>query len=173
MDMHHFARRTAAAALTLTVGTVLLVDCGKGKDTTDSARTITTVPETSAGAVASEAKIATQGGEIAVPGHILGTYTEMGGAEGTLGAPTAAAIDGPAGGTCQEFTGGAICWSDQSGAHVVWGDIRQAWDADGGARGTLGYPTSDEKDNPDGSKESDFLGGSIRWKAGLTTVIRR
>ncbi len=116
-------------------------------------------------AAASETKIATQSGqEIAVSGHILTKYTEMGGVQSPLGEPTGASVEGPNGGSCQEFTGGAVCWSEQTAAHVVWGDIRTAWEGEGGVNGKLGYPTSDEKDNATG-KESDFTGGTITWNS--------
>jgi uncharacterized protein with LGFP repeats len=179
MDMHHFARRTAAFTLALAVATLLFTGCSKNdnKDNDPAAATtttaVTTAHDMSASGMVTETRIATQGGEIAVSGHILTKYTETGGPEGTLGRPSLASVSGPDGGSCQEFAGGAVCYSDQTGAHVVWGDIRTSWEADGGINGTLGYPTSDEKDNADGTKESDFTGGSISWKEGQTTTTTK
>lgn len=188
MDMHQFARRSAAATMAF-AGAALLFTAGCSSDDTDSnmpdagsamseaSGAMTSGTEGSGGmpsgsAAASETKIMTQSGqEITVSGNILAKYTEMGGAQGTLGEPTAEAIEGPNGGSCQEFTGGAICWSEQTQAHVVWGDIRQAWEENGGVNGNLGYPTSDEQDTEMG-KESTFTGGSITWNSGdrQTTV---
>ncbi|WP_036505042.1 LGFP repeat-containing protein [Nocardia aobensis] len=195
--MHHIARRSAAVVMAF-AGTALLFTAACSNDnndnsssgttthagmteTTGAMATGTTAPGTTApgtttpGAAASETKIATQNGqEIAVSGHILTKYTEMGAVQSPLGEPTGAAVEGPNGGSCQEFTGGAICWSQQTDAHVVWGDIRTAWEGNGGVNGKLGYPTSDEKDNPTG-KESDFTGGTITWNSAdrQTTVTTK
>lgn len=195
--MHHFARRSAAVVMAF-AGTALLFTAACSNDNSDNSSsgttthagmtettgamaTGTTTPGTMApgtttpGAAATETKIATQNGqEIAVSGHILTKYTGMGGVQSPLGEPTGASVQGPNGGSCQEFTGGAICWSEQTDAHVVWGDIRTAWEDNGGVNGKLGYPTSDEKDNPTG-KESDFTGGTITWNSAdrQTTVTTK
>ncbi|MBF4998841.1 esterase [Nocardia sp. BSTN01] len=199
--MHHFARRSAAVVMAF-AGTALLFTAACSNDDNDSNSSGTTTHagmtettgamatqttgtmapgttspgETSPGnPAASETKIATQNGqEIAVSGHILTKYTDMGGVQSPLGEPTGASVQGPNGGSCQEFAGGAICWSEQTDAHVVWGDIRTAWENNGGVNGKLGYPTSDEKDNPTG-KESDFTGGTITWNSAdrQTTVTTK
>jgi uncharacterized protein with LGFP repeats len=104
-----------------------------------------------------------------VSGQVLAKYNEMGGASSPLGMPTGNSVAGPNGGSCQEFTGGAVCWSEQTGPHVVWGEIRKAWEGDGGVNGKLGYPLSDEKDSATG-KESDFAGGTITWVNNQTTI---
>ena len=49
------------------------------------------------------------------------------------------------------------------------GEIRKAWEENGGPHGRLGYPISDEKDIP-GGKQSDFTGGTITWVDGTITV---
>lgn len=186
--MHHFARRSAATAMAFAGAALLFTAACSSDDNNDnngaggmatSAGQMTGAMTSGAekpgespsgempsgSAAASETKIMTQSGEeIAVSGNILAKYNEMGGVQSPLGEPTAAAVEGPNGGSCQEFTGGAICWSEQTDAHVVWGDIRQAWEENGGVNGELGYPTSDEKDNPNG-KESDFTGGTITWNS--------
>ncbi|MFF0495330.1 LGFP repeat-containing protein [Nocardia aobensis] len=199
--MHHIARRSAAVVMAF-AGTALLFTAACSNDNNDNSSSGTTTHagmtettgamatgttatmatgtpspgETSPGnPAASETKIATQNGqEIAVSGHILTKYTEMGAVQSPLGEPTGASVQGPNGGSCQEFTGGAICWSEQTDAHVVWGDIRTAWENNGGVNGKLGYPTSDEKDNPTG-KESDFTGGTITWNSAdrQTTVTTK
>ncbi|MFI7193500.1 LGFP repeat-containing protein [Nocardia nova] len=197
--MHHFARRSAAVVMAF-AGTALLFTAACSNDNNDNNSSGTTTThagaaettgamatgtmatgtmtpgETPPGTVAAtETKIATQNGqEIAVSGHILTKYTDMGGVQSPLGEPTGASVQGPNGGSCQEFTGGAICWSEQTDAHVVWGDIRTAWESNGGVNGKLGYPTSDEKDNPTG-KESDFTGGTITWNSAdrQTTVTAK
>ncbi|WP_225728446.1 MULTISPECIES: LGFP repeat-containing protein [unclassified Nocardia] len=60
------------------------------------------------------------------------------------------------------FPGGAIYWSARTGAHVVWGAIRDNWALRGGENGSYGFPTSDEYDY-NGGKAQDFQGGRITW----------
>ncbi|MFI1911803.1 LGFP repeat-containing protein [Nocardia sp. NPDC020380] len=182
--MHHFARRTAGIIAALALVTALGAACDKDKDNKDNkssatstsmtANSTTEAPATSAEAGgATETKIATPGGgEIAVAGGILDKYNQMGGVTSPLGLPTGPATDAPDGGKVQEFDGGAIYSSPTHGTHVVWGEIRKAWEADGGAGGKLGFPTSDEYDIP-GGKQSDFSGGSITWVNGQTTVTQK
>ncbi|WP_228818288.1 LGFP repeat-containing protein [Nocardia transvalensis] len=174
--------------MSLAAGTLLFTGCGDDKNDSDSkaSEAVTSASEamnsagsamesagsalSSAVAGATETKISTQNGEITVSGNILAKYSEMGGPEGVLSQPTGSKTDGPEGGSCQEFVGGAICFSEKTGPHVVWGEIRKAWEADGGVNGKLGYPTTDEKDIP-GGKQSDFTGGSITWVNNQTSVV--
>ena len=104
------------------------------------------------------------GQQIEVAGGILAKYTEAGGPTGVLGAPTGPAQTVGDGGHYQEFAGGAIFYSEGTGAHVVWGDIRTAYDEHGGPGGALGFPTSDETDAP-GGKQSAFQHGKITWNS--------
>ena len=64
----------------------------------------------------------------------------------------------------QQFDGGMIMY--KTAAYVVWGKIRDAWNALGGSAAKLGYPTSDEQTPSDGVKKSTFEHGTIRWKPG-------
>ncbi|MBF6171162.1 LGFP repeat-containing protein [Nocardia blacklockiae] len=188
--MHHFARRSAACTMTIAAAALLFTGCSNDDDNNDSSSSAsattslsaaTTTPGSSSehetgtqSGAATETKIATQNGEFAVAGPVLAKYTEMGGPTGTLGEPTGAAVSGPDGGSCQEFTAGLICSSEKTGSHVVWGDIRQEWENSGGVNSKLGYPTTDEKDIA-GGKESDFTGGTISWNASdrKTTVTEK
>jgi uncharacterized protein with LGFP repeats len=57
---------------------------------------------------------------------------------------------------------GSIYWTPQTGAHAIWGLIRDAWAQQGWERGPLGYPTSDE--HQDGKfRRSNFERGHILW----------
>lgn len=173
--MHHFARRTAGAIAVLAVVTALGAGCGKddNKNSASSTTSTTAAATTGDDTHAAETKMATRdGAEIAIAGGILDQYNQMGGATGTLGKPTGPAMDAPDGGMMQEFDGGAIYSSPADGAHVVWGEIRKAWDDQGGVSGRLGYPTSDEYDIT-GGKQSDFSGGSITWVDNETTVTEK
>ncbi|MEU7768108.1 hypothetical protein AB0B25_23725 [Nocardia sp. NPDC049190] len=61
------------------------------------------------------------------------------------------------------FGGGAIYYSARTGAHVIWGALRDTWEAAGAEHGRYGFPTSDEYDYENG-KAQDFQGGRITWK---------
>lgn len=65
----------------------------------------------------------------------------------------------------------SIYWTPQTGAHVVYGEIRKAWANQGWERGRLGYPTSDEFQ--DGRyRRSNFENGFITWSAEGGAVIK-
>ncbi|PXX68744.1 LGFP repeat-containing protein [Nocardia tenerifensis] len=195
--MHHFARRTAGYTALLAAAGLVVAGCSKDDDNdkndtvassississsvassaatvTSSVLQTTTVPmgttEQRTPGAAEETKIATQRGDITVSGSILDKYVASGGPSGALGAPLEAQEDGPDDGKYQDFVGGTIYKAKDSDAHIVWGEIRKAWEDNGGAKGKLGYPISDEKDIA-GGKESDFTGGTITWVDGKTTV---
>jgi hypothetical protein len=58
----------------------------------------------------------------------------------------------------------SIYWSPKTGAHIVAGEIRQLWLKQGGSRGQLGYPTSDETPAADGlGRSSQFEHGQVIW----------
>ncbi|MEV0434012.1 MULTISPECIES: LGFP repeat-containing protein [unclassified Nocardia] len=145
-------------------------------DHTDGSATATTGAGEGTGSATSTATAAGESttisgpnGDITVSGEVYKKYVAAGGAASPLGAPEEAQESGPNGGQYQDFEGGTVYWSPETGAHIVWGEIREAWEENGGANGTLGYPTSDEKDIP-GGKQSDFTGGTITWVGGQTTV---
>ncbi|MRH86625.1 esterase [Nocardia sp. SYP-A9097] len=170
--MRTFARRSAGFIAAIAIVTAFTAGCDKdSKDSKSDTAAATTTAMAAAVAAehATETKIATRDGELIVSGDFLAEYNEMGGVTGPLGLPTAAAQDGPGGGKIQEFAGGAIVSSPAAGIHVVWGEIRKAWEADGGPGGALGYPTTDETDIT-GGKQSDFTGGTITWVDNKTTI---
>lgn len=81
-----------------------------------------------------------------VRGAIRDKYLALGGPDGFLGFPcTDETVTGPwAFGRYNNFEGGAIYWTAQTGAHEVHGAIRERWQALGGVGGWLGYPLTDE-----------------------------
>jgi hypothetical protein len=59
--------------------------------------------------------------------------------------------------------GGSIYWTLETGAHAVYGEIRNRWEQLGWERSYLGYPTSDEVDFADGGRANEFENGGIYW----------
>lgn len=105
------------------------------------------------------------GKEYTVAGPILAKLDSLDAtAKQDLGEPTAAEQKNPDGGVYQQFDGGVIVHTTRS--YVVWGKIRDKWNELGGSQGKLGYPTSDETTNADGSKQTTFEHGIVSWKTG-------
>ncbi|MEU4316814.1 esterase [Nocardia sp. NPDC024068] len=137
----------------------------EGSPTETSGAEGSATPDEDPNADAGETTVQTPDGtEVTVKGSIYQKYTEAGGPTGTLGMPEGEEQVVADGGRYQDFTGGTIFFSEETGAHVVWGDIREAWEANGGAEGQLGFPVSDEEDTPEG-KMSEFQGGTITWNS--------
>ncbi len=63
---------------------------------------------------------------------------------------------------------GSIYWTPQTGAHGVWGGIRQRWEALGWETGPMGYPINSETLTPDGTGRFNHFSkaGSIYWTPG-------
>ncbi|MFI9410800.1 LGFP repeat-containing protein [Nocardia gamkensis] len=162
--------KTGMASMTGMVTSMMSPGSGTGSPTRTGAEpTGTTGATATTGASAEGTKIPTPGGEISVEGDIYKKYAQLGGPTGTLGLPLEAEEKGPEDGEYQDFAGGTIYEAKDGDPHVVWGEIRKAWEDNGGAQGQLGYPVSDEKDIP-GGKQSDFSGGTITWVNGTITV---
>ncbi len=88
-------------------------------------------------------------GAHAVGGMIGGSYTGTMGPGGPLGLPTADEQLLPDGrGRFQNFQGGAVYWTAQTGAQVLRGAILEAWGREGYERGPAGYPTGPELKTP-------------------------
>ncbi|MFE3289576.1 alpha/beta hydrolase-fold protein [Rhodococcus sp. NPDC059234] len=84
-----------------------------------------------------------------VAGMIGGAYQGAGGPAGPLGFPTTSESQAPDGrGRFNHFQNGSIYWTPQTGAHPVWGAIRDEWSRQGWERGPLGYPVADEMNTP-------------------------
>jgi uncharacterized protein with LGFP repeats len=57
----------------------------------------------------------------------------------------------------------SIYWSPASGAHEVFGAIRDKWASMGFERGVLGYPVEPEHDQAGGGRTQRFQAGVITW----------
>lgn len=94
-------------------------------------------------------------------------YSVFGGEGSLLGVPVGEAVD-VEGGAEQSYQGGAIYYSKETGAHVMYGAILDRYRALGGPDGSgLGFPTNDEGDTGDAvGRFNDFStpeGASIYW----------
>lgn len=104
-----------------------------------------------------------------IRGAIRDAWGAVGWEAGRLGYPTSDEQCWIAGGCFQTFTGGSIYWSGPSGAHPVWGAIRDYWAANGWEAGRFGYPTSGESCSNTGTPQmvcrQSFQRGTITWSA--------
>lgn len=102
-------------------------------------------------------------------------YSTFGG-EGSLLGPAIGQAEDVKGGAKQDYQGGTIFYSKDSGAHVMYGQILERYNALGGPSSDLGFPKNDESDTGDGmGRFNDFSapeGASIYWNApqGATVV---
>ena len=79
-----------------------------------------------------------------VHGEIYKKWRKLGLGNSTLGYPITneqVAVDGK--GRYNDFMGGSIYWTEESGPYSVYGPMRQKWYAMGGTAGGLGYPLSE------------------------------
>ena len=65
----------------------------------------------------------------------------------------------------------SIYWSPETGAHEVFGAIRDKWTELGAERSALGYPVSPEHDQADGRLQR-FQGGVLFWTPQSGVIIR-
>jgi len=100
-----------------------------------------------------------------VHGDIFVHWRDLGSEYSPLGFPTTdetPTIDNY--GRFNHFEGGSMFWSPATGAHVVWGWIRDLWGNQGWERSAYGYPTTDEIWEQGGDwRFNDFQGGSIYY----------
>ena len=99
-----------------------------------------------------------------IGGLIRDKWGELGYDGGSLGYPTTRERPTRVPGRFNHFQGGSVYWSTATGAHSVWGEIRDSWAISDWEAGPLGFPTSDEYDY-NGGKRQDFQGGHISWNA--------
>jgi uncharacterized protein with LGFP repeats len=93
-------------------------------------------------------------------------WAALGWETGRLGYPTTDETVTPDGaGRFNHFSrDGSIYWTPGTGAHAVYGAIRDRWRTLGWENSWLGYPVSDEYGVTDG-RRGDFQGGYILWNA--------
>ncbi len=104
-------------------------------------------------------------GPVVVKGGIRGTYEASGRETGPLGYPTAAERALPDGaGAVQSFQRGDVYWTPAKYGALLYGGIRTAWIAAGGARSPLGYPAGNETGTSDrDGRVQEFQSGAVYW----------
>ncbi len=116
------------------------------------------------------------GGAHAVYGSIGKKWDDYGGVSGRLGWPITDETSTPAGtARYNHFEHGSIYWSGSTGAHVIYGAIRDLWASLGWEKGALGLPTSDEINVPetDGPRRNTFECGEITWTPWSGAAVTR
>src|SRR5262247_1270631 len=100
-----------------------------------------------------------------VHGAIRDKWASIGWERSSFGYPVTDELGTPDGvGRFNHFQGGSIYWTPSTGAHLVYGAIRDKWASIGWERSFLGYPTSDEIPTPDGrGRMNYFQRGRIYW----------
>jgi uncharacterized protein with LGFP repeats len=176
--MREITKRTAAFSIAIAGFALIGSACSHTSTTSGTSTSATSTASTSATSSTTAGATATttaagpttqmtgaNGSVYTLSGPILDKYNSLDDkAKKDLGAPIRDMETNPDGGMWQQFEGGVIMYKTQ--AYVVWGKIRDAWNALGGSAGKLGYPTSDEQTEPDGVKKSTFEHGTITWKPG-------
>ena len=108
-----------------------------------------------------------------VKGSIRDRWASLGWQDGLLGYPISDEDRlGRGGQAVTHFQTGSVYFSPETGAHAVWGAIRDKWASMGWQNSSLGYPTSEEYDVP-GGRRSDFQFGSITWTPAKGAVSSR
>lgn len=115
-------------------------------------------------------------GAHAVWGAIRADWRATGATAGPLGYPVTDELALPDGvGRVNHFSGaGSVYWSPATGAHAVYGAVRQRWAGTGWELGPLGYPVSDELPVGDSvGRWQAFARGSVSWSpaSGAHSVV--
>ncbi|WP_080737919.1 LGFP repeat-containing protein [Rhodococcoides fascians] len=97
---------------------------------------------------------------------LLGAATFTG-----LGAAHAEPAPAPAAGSSAIISAAADCQAYWPSPYTVCGEIRDLYNSIGGPASSLSFPKGPEVTNPDGSKYSTFLNGTIAWSAATGAYI--
>ena len=97
-------------------------------------------------------------------------YEALGAAESVLGSSTGPVVCGKSQDGCyQNFQGGAISWTESTGAWETYGEIRAHWRTQDYERGQMGYPTGPVTATEGGATQT-FQGGTATWDSTLDAV---
>jgi uncharacterized protein with LGFP repeats len=178
--MRAITKRTASFSVGIAVFALVGVGCHQannaGQAASSSASSASSAvssamaePSTSAAAAPTSTQIAGKNGtEYTVEGPILAKWdTLTDDQKKDLGAPydnQKPTLDNS--GFYQQFDDGVLIYRTGQPVYFVWGKIRDTWNDNQASQGKLGYPTSDETKQPDGTYKSTFEHGTVTWKEG-------
>jgi uncharacterized protein with LGFP repeats len=176
--MRAVTKRTASFSVAIAVFALIGAGCHQANNsgqTTSSATSSPSssspaamAPSTSAAAPTSTQIAGKNGTAYTVEGPILAKWdTLTDDQKKDLGAPydnQKNTLDNS--GVYQQFDDGVLIYRNGQPVYFVWGKIRDAWNDVQASQGKLGYPTTDEVKEPDGTYKSTFEHGTVTWKEG-------
>ena len=178
--MRAITRRTAAFSIGIAVFALVGVGCHHATNASQTASSAASSassamssavaePTSSAAAAPTSTQIAGKNGtEYTVEGPILAKWDTLTDEQKKdLGAPydnQKPTLDNS--GVYQQFDDGVLIYRNGGPVYFVWGKIRDTWNDNQASQGKLGYPTSDETKEPDGTYKSTFEHGTVTWKEG-------
>jgi uncharacterized protein with LGFP repeats len=178
--MRAISKRTASFSIGIAVFALIGVGCHKessssqasssASSSASSAMTSSAMaePSTSAAAPTSTQIAGKNGTEYTVEGPILAKWEALTDEQKKdLGSPydnQKNTLDNT--GVYQQYDDGVLIYKNGGAVYLVWGKIRDAWNDVQASQGKLGYPTTDEVKEPDGTYKSTFEHGTVTWKEG-------
>ena len=176
--MRAISKRTASFSVAIAVFALIGAGCHQSNNSSSSssaasssasAMTSSAAAETTTAAAPTSTQIAGKNGtEYTVEGPILAKWETLTDEQKKdLGAPydnQKNTLDNT--GVYQQYDDGVLIYKNGGPVYFVWGKIRDAWNDAQASQGKLGYPTTDETKEPDGSYKSTFDHGTITWKEG-------
>ena len=172
-------KRTASFSVAIAVFALVGAGChqsdksstssGSAASSSAASSSAAAAPTTSAAAAPSSTQIPGKNGtEYTVEGPILAKWETLNDEQKKdLGAPydnQKNTLDNT--GVYQQYDGGVLIYKNGGPVYLVWGKIRDAWNDVQASQGKLGYPTTDEVKEPDGTYKSTFEHGTVTWKEG-------
>ena len=177
--MRAISKRTASFSAAIAVFALIGAGCHQSNNSSSSSSAASSSasamtssaaaePSTSAAAPTSTQIAGKNGTEYTVEGPILAKWETLTDEQKKdLGAPydnQKPTADNT--GVYQQYDGGVLIYKNGGPVYFVWGKIRDAWNDAQASQGKLGYPTSDETKEPDGTYKSTFDHGTVTWKEG-------
>jgi uncharacterized protein with LGFP repeats len=176
--MRAISKRTASFSVAIAVFALIGAGCHQSNNSgqssssassSASAMTSSAAAEPSTSAAPTSTQIAGKNGtQYTVEGPILAKWETLTDEQKKdLGAPydnQKNTLDNS--GVYQQFDDGVLIYRNGQPVYFVWGKIRDAWNDVQASQGKLGYPTTDEVKEPDGTYKSTFEHGTVTWKEG-------
>ena len=176
--MRAISKRTASFSAAIAVFALIGAGCHQSNNSSSSsstasssasAMTSSAAAEPSTSAAPTSTQIAGKNGtQYTVEGPILAKWETLTDEQKKdLGAPydnQKNTLDNT--GVYQQYDDGVLIYKNGGPVYLVWGKIRDAWNDVQASQGKLGYPTTDEVKEPDGTYKSTFEHGTVTWKEG-------